>query len=219
MPPEAPRKTDRSRPARLLRLILSTFDPRIWLHGLKVLNYYGYTHVTELRKATVGRDVRMSPTASFANAQNLYIRDRARIGANVSLWAGPGRGRIVIGEDTMIAPNVMLTAANYRFNDGSPITAQAMDEGDIILGRDVWIGHGVTILPGATIGDGAVIGAGSVVRGEVPPNAVFAGNPARIVKYRSIPPAGNPPPGPEEQAAQADSADPAVDDQAAILQS
>ncbi|AEI96549.1 hypothetical protein RLO149_p630410 (plasmid) [Roseobacter litoralis Och 149] len=156
------------------------------MHGIKVLNYYGHTHVSERRKATLGRDVRISPMASFANAQNLIIKNRARIGANVSLWAGPGRGRIVIGEDTMIGPNVMVTAANYRFNDGSPVTSQAMDESDTIIGDDVWIGHGATILPGAKIGDGAVIGAGAVVRGEVSANAVLAGNPAKVVGSRLI---------------------------------
>ena len=190
---EKPHKVDKSRSQRIWRLISSTLNPRVWAHGIKVLNYYSHTHVTELQKATLGKNVRMSPMASFANAQNLYIKDRARIGANVSLWAGPGRGKIVIGEDTMIAPNVMVTAANYRFNDGSPITSQTMDEGDITIGDDVWIGHGVTILPGAKIGDGAVIGAGAVVRGEVPANAVLTGEPAKVVGARFIQSAENTP--------------------------
>jgi len=53
------------------------------------------------------------------------------------------------------------------------------------IGHDVWIGTNALILPNAArIGTGAVIGAGSVVTHEVPPFALVAGNPARIIKYR-----------------------------------
>jgi carbonic anhydrase/acetyltransferase-like protein (isoleucine patch superfamily) len=48
----------------------------------------------------------------------------------------------------------------------------------------VWIGLGATILPGARIGDGVIVGAGAVVRGTVPPYAVVAGNPGRVVRQR-----------------------------------
>lgn len=53
----------------------------------------------------------------------------------------------------------------------------------VIIGNDVWIGDNAVILKG-TIGDGAVIGAGAVVTKDVPPYAIVAGNPAKIIKYR-----------------------------------
>lgn len=53
-----------------------------------------------------------------------------------------------------------------------------------IIGSDVWIGANVTLLRGVTVGDGAVIGANAVVTKDVPPYAIVAGVPARIVKYR-----------------------------------
>ncbi|MBY5991781.1 CatB-related O-acetyltransferase [Ferrimonas balearica] len=56
--------------------------------------------------------------------------------------------------------------------------------GDIVLGNDVWLGLGVTVMPGVTIGDGAIIGAQSVVTSDIPPYAVAAGNPARVVRQR-----------------------------------
>ena len=54
----------------------------------------------------------------------------------------------------------------------------------ITIGHDVWIGHNVTLATGITIGNGAVIATRSVVTKDVPPYAVVAGVPARIIKYR-----------------------------------
>jgi acetyltransferase-like isoleucine patch superfamily enzyme len=52
------------------------------------------------------------------------------------------------------------------------------------IGNDVWVGYGAMILGGAKVGDGAVVAAGSVVFSDVPPYAVVAGNPARVVRSR-----------------------------------
>jgi acetyltransferase-like isoleucine patch superfamily enzyme len=52
----------------------------------------------------------------------------------------------------------------------------------VVLGDDVWIGARATLLKGTRIGSGAIVGAGAVVDFEVPPGAVVAGNPARIVR-------------------------------------
>lgn len=52
------------------------------------------------------------------------------------------------------------------------------------IGNDVWIGKRVIVKAGVKIGDGAVIGAGAVVTKDVPPYAVVAGVPAKVLKYR-----------------------------------
>jgi acetyltransferase-like isoleucine patch superfamily enzyme len=58
---------------------------------------------------------------------------------------------------------------------------------DTTIGNDVWVGYGAMILGGACVGDGAVIAAGSVVFSDVPPYAIVAGNPAKIVRCRFSP--------------------------------
>lgn len=57
----------------------------------------------------------------------------------------------------------------------------------INIGSDVWIGEGALIRRGITIGDGAVVAARSVVNRDVPPYAIVAGSPARIIRYRFEP--------------------------------
>ena len=48
----------------------------------------------------------------------------------------------------------------------------------------MWIGRRAIILQGVHIGTGAVVGAGAVVTKDIPPYAVVAGCPAKIIKYR-----------------------------------
>ena len=54
----------------------------------------------------------------------------------------------------------------------------------VIIGNDVWIGSRVMVMGGVKIGDGAVIAAGSIVTKDVPPYAIVAGVPARLIKFR-----------------------------------
>ena len=68
--------------------------------------------------------------------------------------------------------------------DVKNITDAWDNKGDIIIGNDVWIGYEAVILSGITIGDGAMIGTRAVVTKDVPPYAIVAGNPAKIIKYR-----------------------------------
>ena len=61
---------------------------------------------------------------------------------------------------------------------------EGISKGDIIVDDDVWIGYGATILSGVHIGQGAIIAAGSIVVKDIPPYAIVAGVPAKVVKYR-----------------------------------
>ncbi|WP_370195808.1 MULTISPECIES: DapH/DapD/GlmU-related protein [Aurantimonas] len=96
-----------------------------------------------------------------------------------------GNGNISIGDSTLIAAGVKIFSANHVYADvNSPIQTQGETRKGVKIGDDVWIGAGCIVLDGVTIGDGAVIAAGAVVAADVPENALAAGVPAKIVKYR-----------------------------------
>ena len=54
----------------------------------------------------------------------------------------------------------------------------------VIIGNDCWIGYGANLIAGVTIGNGAIVLAGAIVTKDVPPYAIVAGIPAKIIKYR-----------------------------------
>lgn len=73
---------------------------------------------------------------------------------------------------------------NLLFKSAWEIAGHPRTKGDVVIGHDVWIGMEAIIMSGVTIGNGAVIGARAVVVKDVPPYAIVAGNPARLVKFR-----------------------------------
>ncbi|WP_299153983.1 acyltransferase [uncultured Tateyamaria sp.] len=153
---------------------------------LKILNFYNYSHVTPLRKVKQGRSISISPNVWFAEPERIEIGDNAHLGGRCMIWAGPTVAKIVIGADALFGPEVMITAASYRYNDGPCVTKQNMNEADVIIGRDVWLATRVVVLPGTTIGDGCIVAAGAVLSGTYPAMSIIAGAPAKVVSTRRI---------------------------------
>jgi phosphonate metabolism protein (transferase hexapeptide repeat family) len=56
-----------------------------------------------------------------------------------------------------------------------------------IIGHDTWIGHGAQIKPDIIVGNGAVVASGAIVTKDIPPYAIVAGVPARIIRFRQPP--------------------------------
>lgn len=68
------------------------------------------------------------------------------------------------------------------------LAEESVEHATVTIGNDVWIGHNATVMPSVrSIGDGAVIGTGAVVTRSVPPYAIVAGHPARVVGHRFPP--------------------------------
>ena len=114
-------------------------------------------------------------------------------------FAESGR-RLTIGRYCSIADKVeILLGGDHRIDWASTYPFAAMrglwpeveapadyhaSRGDVSIGHDVWLGSGCMILSGVTVGHGAVVAAHAVVARDVPPYAVVAGNPARVVRTR-----------------------------------
>jgi acetyltransferase-like isoleucine patch superfamily enzyme len=177
-------KAGGSRLRRIGNACASALDPRVYLQGLRLLHHANYTHVSQLRLASIGRDVRMAPNVSFTNGERVSIGDGALIGAHCHLWAGNTTGRVIIGPKALFGPEVFLTASNYQLTPGTAIVDQDTDEADVVIGAGTWLGARVMVMAGVTIGDGAVIGAGSIVTRSVPANAIAVGVPAKVVAMR-----------------------------------
>lgn len=73
---------------------------------------------------------------------------------------------------------------SFLWESGWDISGHPETKGDVIIGNDVWVGTEAVIISGVKIGDGAVIGARAVVTKDVEPYAIYAGNPARLVRKR-----------------------------------
>lgn len=73
-----------------------------------------------------------------------------------------------------------------RLGDGVHIAPGAHLAGCVEIGDMAMIGTGAVVLPHIKIGYGAVVGAGAVVIDDVPPMSVVVGNPARIIKEKSV---------------------------------
>jgi acetyltransferase-like isoleucine patch superfamily enzyme len=93
-----------------------------------------------------------------------------------------------IGRECIIADRVMLIDFDHGVVEVErPIRLQGIYKRDVDVGHNVWIGYGACILRGVAVGENSVIGTSAVVTGEVPPNAIVGGAPARVIRMREAP--------------------------------
>jgi acetyltransferase-like isoleucine patch superfamily enzyme len=137
--------------------------------------------------AEPGRAVQLG--AGTAIAAEAFLHGPIRLGRNVSLNArvvmDGGAAGIEVGDDTRIASGAALYAFDHGLALERPIRTQPVRSRGIRIGRDVWIGARAGVTDGVVVGDGAVVGMGAVVTRDVPPGAIVAGVPARVIGWRS----------------------------------
>jgi acetyltransferase-like isoleucine patch superfamily enzyme len=141
----------------------------------------------------IGSDVTLNGITTLAGATvwekpTLVIGDDVYIGYQVTMTVGP---LVRIGRHVLVADRVSLIG--YDGHPKDPVERRnhrpaPREEGaPIIIEDNVWICSNATVLKGVTIGEGAIVAAHAVVTSDVPPYAVVAGNPARVVKHLSSP--------------------------------
>jgi acetyltransferase-like isoleucine patch superfamily enzyme len=135
---------------------------------------------------------------AFVNLYGCTIGDHSKIGTFVEIQKNVEIGRNVkisshtficegvhIEDDVFVGHNVSFINDKYPRSTNAGGTLQTEADWAVIqttVKQGASIGTSSTILCGITVGEFSVIGAGSVVTRDVPPYAVVAGNPARILR-------------------------------------
>jgi acetyltransferase-like isoleucine patch superfamily enzyme len=136
------------------------------------------------------RCYQIHPTVRFNYPENTFLMGNISIGEHTYINGGrlkSGKNASIrIGQWCAIGHNVSILAITHHpvISTGDRQERPVIEK-DIVIGDHVWIGNNVFIREGVTIGDNAIIGANSVVTKDVPPEAIVAGIPARIIKYKS----------------------------------
>lgn len=90
-------------------------------------------------------------------------------------------GKVKIGKNAQIAPNVSIYTAGHPIHPDSRNTGYEYGIA-ITIGDNVWIGGNTVVLPGVTIGNNVVIGAGSIISKDIPDDVIVVGNPCKIIR-------------------------------------
>ncbi|MCS3759011.1 acyltransferase [Bradyrhizobium centrosematis] len=149
-----------------------------------------------IKDTQLGRDVRILHP-DLVNLYGCTVGDESRIGTFVEIQAGAKIGArckisshsficegVTIEDEVFVGHGVMFTNDKYpraTTADGRPQQASDWTLQRTLVGRGASIGTNATILCGVTIGAGASVGAGAVVTKDVPPGAIVAGVPARVL--------------------------------------
>jgi len=120
---------------------------------------------------------------------NVRIRGKVEIGKHSSIAqncsiTGEEAG-VFIGENVMIAPNVVIIAFNHGYDMlDMPMRTQAHVQAPVVIEDDVWVAANCTIGLGVRVGKGSIIAANSFVNKDVPPFTIVGGVPAKTIGSR-----------------------------------
>ncbi|WP_458010917.1 acyltransferase [Candidatus Solincola sp.] len=131
----------------------------------------------------IGRHCSLDTLARLfaANDATLLLEDNVAIGPYNIINAFDD---CIIRRNSMLGPYVNINCADHGLELGEPMRFQRGTYGPVVIEEDCWIGSHAVILKGVTVGTGAVVAAGSVVTRDVPPFAIVAGVPARVIGDR-----------------------------------
>ena len=176
-----------------MKIIINYIRNRYWKnwirkHKCKVSGGLHSLH----KRSTLRLEEGVSLGHMIIEPKNLKIGAHTYIRSDCVLTAVSSIGRFcsigtgcVIGQEKGGHPSTWLSSHPFQYtNTGLTYDPEISD---VTIGHDVWIGHSAMILEGVTVGTGAIIATRSVVAHDVPPYAVVAGVPAKVVKYRHTP--------------------------------
>lgn len=129
--------------------------------------------------ARVGQGVVIKPAVQVKYPWHLELGDHCWIGEHA--WID-NLTAVRIGANCCVSQGAYFCTGNHNWSD----PAFGLRIAPILLGEGAWAGAKSILLPGTTLGSYAVAAAGSVISGTVPEFHIFAGNPARFLKVRTL---------------------------------
>jgi UDP-2-acetamido-3-amino-2,3-dideoxy-glucuronate N-acetyltransferase len=155
-------------------------DDRVVL-GLNVAIFH--PDLVNLYGCSIGDETKVG---AFVEIQkNVVIGKRCKISSHSFICEG-----VTIEDEVFVGHGVMFTNDVYPRATNADGSLQTQADWEVLptkVCRGASIGSHATVLPNLTIGEGALVGAGAVVTRDVPPFAVVAGVPARVVGRREVP--------------------------------
>ncbi|MEY4473289.1 MAG: hypothetical protein RL671_1593 [Pseudomonadota bacterium] len=154
-------------------LVLARFTPPP-LHGWRrlVLKVFG---------AKVGPGVRVHGSARIWLPMNLELGENCLIGPAVNLY---NQGQIIVGARSVISQGAHVCASSHDIADPN----FQLILRPIRIGEGAWVASEAFVGPGVTVGDRAVIGARAALFDDATADGVYLGNPACLIKQRSMRP-------------------------------
>ena len=116
----------------------------------------------------------------FPHLGGVFIGNNVEIGACTTVARGTLSDTVI--EDNVKIDNLVHVAHNCLIQRGAFIIACAELSGGVVVGRNAWVAPNSCTHQKVNIGDGSIVGLGAVVTKDVPPNSVYAGNPAKKIR-------------------------------------
>ena len=160
------------------------WKPSNWRKGFKAkLASQLYSIAIRRRAKSCGRNLLvLGPGVNVTG--NTTIGDGAGLGKRVKVF---GDGPVSIGRRAVLAEDTVVYTQVHDYDHSNVLPfGWGFTYPETSIGDYAWIGIKCIVLPGARIGEGAIVQAGSVVMGVVPPCAIVAGNPAKVIGWRDI---------------------------------
>ncbi|MGE6353876.1 acyltransferase [Flavobacterium sp. NPDC079362] len=139
--------------------------------------------ISDIKNIKIGRSFRVCPYVKLFTENKGSIIIGNNFFANYNCFFSANKEDIVIGDDCLLGPDVLIINSNHDFQTNILVREQANLAKKISIGNNVWIGAKSVILPGVSIGDNAVVAAGSIVNKSIEANTLVGGIPAKIIKY------------------------------------
>lgn len=173
----------------ILRMLGINISPRVKFQGLPFI----YTRTRG--NISIGKGSRFLSN-SFSNPVGINHRCILRtlnreakiiIGENCG-FSGTSivaRSQITIGDNVLVGTNCTITDSDHHpISPGDRRTGSSknIQTSPVKVGNNSWIGANSIILKGVKIGENSIVGAGSIVVSNVPPNTIYAGNPAKFIR-------------------------------------